>query len=67
MKNFTYKGFVVGYCGEGSASYNRGMRVFVDQGSLSLFYTNLDNAKAAIDYWETGDEEAYLRHLEQTS
>jgi len=67
MKNNTYKGFVVGYCEEGSVSYGRGMRVFVDINEHeSEFYTNMDNAKAAIDFWESGDEDAYIRHLEQT-
>ena len=68
MKNITYKGFNIGFCEEGSASYERGMRVFVDISVYeTLFYTNLDNAKAAIDFWESDDEEEYRRHLEQTS
>jgi len=67
MKNFTYKDFNIGFCEEGSVSYECGMRVFVDVSEYeSEYYTNLDNAKAAIDFWESGDEQAYLRHLEQT-
>lgn len=68
MKNITYKGFNIGFCEEGSVSYSRGMRVYVGHGEDETeFYTNLENAEAAIDFWESGDEDAYLRHLEQTS
>ena len=67
MKNITYKGFNIGFCEEGSVSYGHGMRVFVDISEYeSEYYTNLDNAKAAIDCWELAVEQAYLRHLEQT-
>ena len=68
MKNITYKGFNIGFCEEGSVSHGRGMRAFVDVSEYeSEYYTNLDNAKAAIDFWESGDEQAYLLHLELTS
>lgn len=68
MKNITYKGFNIGFCEEGSVSYRRGLRVYVDVSEYeSEYYTSLENAKAAVDFWETGDEVAYLRHLDQTS